>query len=258
MIVSPPRGIYRKTYVGRVALTLVFVFIAAVFFFAFAEKGRTASIVAAAAVMAVDTILVTLMGKGSLSIHDEGLRRTSIFGTKEIEWKNVKEYRYRPIPIQVGGLVGSLIIGAMNRAGGRRATTSLFLTVIADSGTRIKVTSGFKDAYDAIGAILAKIHDQIRPRVLSELSAGARFGPVLLSTRQLRWKSKEPVLLSDLAFAEIRGQKLNIKKSGKMFSIVSVRSDTVPNVLLLLEEMERLGVGRNRIATVDPLARVQP
>ncbi len=63
--------------------------------------------------------------------------------------------------------------------------------------------------------------------------------------------------LREVAFAEIAGQNLNIKKEGKLFSLVSVRSDKVPNVLLLLESLEALGVGANRMKSVDPLAHVR-
>ena len=45
--------------------------------------------------------------------------------------------------------------------------------------------------------------------------------------------------------------------AGKMLSLVSVRSDKVPNVLLLLEMMEKLGVGAGSAPSVDPLARVR-
>ena len=57
--------------------------------------------------------------------------------------------------------------------------------------------------------------------------------------------------------AEIAGQMLRIRKKGKMLSLVSVRSDKVPNVLLLLETMEKLGVGAGSAPTIDPLARVR-
>ena len=60
-----------------------------------------------------------------------------------------------------------------------------------------------------------------------------------------------------LAKAEITGQNLRIRRKGKMLSLVTIRSDKVPNVLLLLETMEKLGVGAGSVPAVDPLARVR-
>ena len=57
--------------------------------------------------------------------------------------------------------------------------------------------------------------------------------------------------------ADIAGQNLRIRRKGKMLSFVSIRSDRVPNVLLLLETMEKLGVGASGVPVVDPLARVR-
>ncbi len=88
-------------------------------------------------------------------------------------------------------------------------------------------------------------------------STGATFGQLRLSAREIQWKSKDPIPLSEVAYAELAGQNLTIKKAGKLFSIVSVRSDKVPNVLLLLESMESLGVGASRLRSVDPLAHVR-
>ncbi len=39
--------------------------------------------------------------------------------------------------------------------------------------------------------------------------------------------------------------KLRVRKKGKMLSLVSVRSDKVPNVLLFVEMMKKLGVDTN-------------
>lgn len=258
MIVSPARATYRKGYAGRLLLTLFMLFIAIFPFIAFYDEKPTVAYASVAAILVLNVVLWVLMGKSAISIHDEGMRHVSLFGTKEIEWRNVKEYRYRAVPVQVGGLIGALAIATANRMGGRKATTNLYLAVLGNDGTKINVTSSFSDAYDAIGSILAALHDQMRPKVSGEIAAGgAQFGPIRLSTRDLQWKSKDPVPLRELAYAELAGQNLNIKKTGKLLSLVSVRSDKVPNVLLLLEEMEKLGVGASRAKTVDPLARMR-
>jgi len=263
MILSPPRETFRQSYTARVILTLLAAGAAATVYFIGAEEQSTITPWIAAAIMVIDIIIWVLVGKTLLTIHDEGVRRVSIAGMKEMEWHNVKEYRYRVVNANQagvhGGLIGILIVAAVNRtAGGRKATSNFYLQLIGQDGTRLWVTSSFKGAYDAIGTILGKLHDQFRARVAGEIAgAGATFGPLRLSARELRWKEKEPVPLSELAFAEIAGSMLQIKKTGKFLSLVSVRSDRVPNVLLFLEQLEKLGVGARRANTVDPLAHVR-
>jgi hypothetical protein len=200
-----------------------------------------------------------MMGKTALSVHDEGVRKVSVFGTKELEWSQIKEYRYRVTPMGQGGGLAVIIYFAVKRARqGRQATTNFFLTLIGENGTKISVNQFYKDQYDAVSLILGALHQKMRPKIEAEVaSAGAMFGPLRLTARDMTWKKNDPVLLAELMNAEIAGQMLRIKKKGKMLSLVSVRSDKVPNVLLLLETMEKLGVGAGNAPTLDPLARVR-
>ena len=260
MILSPPRQTFGQTYTTRLALA-VFLLGAAFVVWLIATETNTASPVPYAiegALVVVTIVLWIMIGKTVLTIHDEGIRRSSVFGTKELEWHQVREYRYRVVPVQVGGLLGYALLAVTRRAGGRAATTNLYLTLIGDNGVKIAITSFFKNAYDAVGAVLGQLHAKLRPRIESEVaSTGAMFGPLRLSARELQWKQKEPVPLAELTNADIAGQNLRIRRKGKMFSFVTVRSDKVPNVLLLLETMEKLGVGASSAPMVDPLARVR-
>lgn len=260
MIISPPRETYRQSYMSRVLLTLLLVGFAALVYFIGAQEHSTVTPWIAAALIAVDLLLCFAIGKTQLTIHDEGVRRISIVGVKEIEWRTVKEYRYRMVSGNNaagahGGLIGVLVIAAINRtSGGRKATTSFYLQLVGQDGTKLWVTSSFKGAYEAIGTILTKLHEQLRPQITREIAAtGSEFGPLRLSARELKWKAKDPVLLAELEYAELVSSNLLIKKRGKFLSIVSVRSDKVPNVLLLLEEMKKLGVGAKHPNQVDPL-----
>ncbi|HKO02499.1 MAG TPA: hypothetical protein VJ032_12430, partial [Thermoanaerobaculia bacterium] len=63
--------------------------------------------------------------------------------------------------------------------------------------------------------------------------------------------------LSDITRAEIKSTKLSIRKKDKMFDAISAPSHKVPNVLLLLENMEMLGVAKSTTPKIDPLARVR-
>lgn len=262
MILSPPRQTFRPTYTTRVAMAIFFLGGALVVWLVQSESNVDSvwPYLAEGALVVLTVVFWIMIGKSRLTIHDEGVRYTSVFGTKELEWHQVREYRYRVVPVSgyhTGGLLGMAIVAAMRRSGSR-AVTNLYLTLIGDNGTKIAINSFLKGAYDAVGLVLGQLHERMRPRVESEVkSTGAVFGPLRLSAREMQWKQKEPVALTELTKAEIAGQNLSIRRKGKMLNLVTVRSDKVPNVLLLLETMEKLGVGASSVPTVDPLARVR-
>lgn len=267
MIVSPPRETYRQSYVVRAVLTFFFLTAASLVFVIGQQDESTKMIttIIAAALVVINILLWIAIGKTLLTIHDEGVRRVSIFGVKEIEWHDVAEYRYRIVSANAGaahagGLIGVLIVALVSRsAGGRKATTNFYLQLVSKDGVKLWITSSFKNAYEAIGTILGKVHEQLRPQLVNEIGGGgATFGQIRLNKRELQWKSKDPVPLSELAYAEIASNSmLQIKKTGKFLSLVSVRSDKVPNVLLFLEELGKLGVGAKRANAVDPLMHVR-
>jgi len=260
VILSPPRETFRQTYTPRVALAVLLLGAAFIVWLIASQASSNPQIAyAVAGALVVLTVVFWIMiGKTVLTVHDEGVRRVSVFGTKELEWHQVREYRYRVVPVQVGGLIGYMVVAAAQRRGGRAATTNLYLTLVGEDGRKIAVSSFFKNAYDAVGMILGALHQAMRPKVDAGVaSTGAIFGPLRLTARELQWKQKDPVPLGELMNAEIAGQTLRIRKKGKMLSLVAVRSDKVPNVLLLLETMEKLGVGASGVPSVDPLARVR-
>jgi len=52
------------------------------------------------------------------------------------------------------------------------------------------------------------------------------------------------------------GTNLRVKRQGKWLSVISVRSDKVPNVLVFLEVLESLAP-QVKSTGIDPLARVR-
>ena len=194
MIVSPARATHRQSLAMRLLVTFLFL-IAALAVLAIADGNYTPAVIAAVAGLLIFNVVVwVLIGKTVLTLHDEGIRRSSVFGVKEIEYRNVAEYKYRAVPVQGHGALGYAIIAVMNRAGGRKLTTNLYLVLVDKDGVKITINSSFKNAYDAIGVILAAVHDQLRPQIAKEIaSTGAAFGPVRLSARDLQWKAKDPV-----------------------------------------------------------------
>jgi hypothetical protein len=260
VIHSPAQQTYRQAYLYRVVLGVIGFGLAAVFIGIGSEGSQPSMIIGA--VLAIATAAgIYLMGGMLLTIHQEGVRVTKRLGSKELEWHEVKEYRYRAVPAQAGahaagGLVGAIAIAAARKSMGPQATTSFYLTLIAHDGRKLSIGSSFRDSYEAIGQIVNRVHERLRPNVEKSLAAGAIFGPLRLSTRAVQFKEKDPIPLQDLVRAELRGQQLDIKKQGKMLSSVNIRSDKVPNVLLFVETMDKLRfAGQEQYAT-NPQSRV--
>jgi hypothetical protein len=259
MIISPPLSTHKQTSAIRIALLILMaIIVVPLTLVAYNDTEPHPIALAVAGAIVVATIAACVaIGKTVLTIHQEGVRRVSVFGVKEIEWKDVREYRYRVVPIQTGGGLAGVLVMAVARRGSSRGM-NLDFTLISNDDRKVKISSNFRDADQAIGKILGAIHPAIQKRVDEQLDAGgAVFGNVRLSRRTLQWKEKEPFPLSEITRAELNGQKLSIRRKDKLFDAVSTPSHKVPNVLLLLETMEKLGVAKSGVPTVDPLARVR-
>jgi hypothetical protein len=197
-----------------------------------------------------------LMGKSSLIINDSGVRRESIFGQQEMTWSQVAETRYQVVPVNVYahfGLIGALI--AMSSKKSSRA--NLTLELIGHDRKKFKVTSFYRNADEAIGIILGRLMPPIVQSTKSRIQKGetVQFGPLRLSAIAVQWKETSiPVM--EITKAELAGSNLQIKRTGKWLSAVSVRSNKVPNVLAFLDVLESLAPQIKSMG-VDPLARVR-
>ena len=196
-----------------------------------------------------------LFGKSALTINDAGIRRESVFGQQELAWTEITETRYRVIPINVYGhfgLVGYII--AMSSKSGR---AQLSLELRSGDGKKLKVTSTFRDASDAIGIILARILPSMVQSVKARLQRGetVQFGGIGLSATAVTWKN-QTIPVTQITKSELLRTNLIVKREGKWMAAVSVRSDKVPNALVFLEVLESLAP-QVKSAGIDPLARVR-
>ena len=82
-----------------------------------------------------------------------------------------------------------------------------------------------------------------------------QFGGIGLSATAITWKGTS-VPVSEVTKAELVRSNLKIKRHGKWGSAISVRSDKVPDVLVLLEVLESLAP-QTKATGIDPLARVR-
>jgi len=196
-----------------------------------------------------------VLGKTILIINDSGVRRESVLGQQEMAWSQIAETRYRVVPINIYGHFG--LIGALLAMSNKSGRVQLTLTLIGSDGKKLKVTSNFRNASEAIGMILGKI---LPPKVQSvkvRLQRGetVRFGGIGLSATAVSWKNNS-LPVSEITKAELVRGNLQIKRQGKWLSAISVRSDKVPDVLAFFEVLESLAP-QVKSTGIDPLARVR-
>ena len=197
-----------------------------------------------------------LMSKSAVIVSDAGVRRESALGQQELAWGQIQQTRYQVVPINVYahfGLIGALI--AMSSKKSSRA--HLTLELIGPEKKKLKVTSNFQNADDAIGMILGRILPAMVQNVKARVQRGetVQFDGLGLSATAVAWKGTT-IPVSEITKAELVGSNLQIKRQGKWLSVVSVRSSKVPDVLVFLEVLESVAP-QIKTTGMDPLARVR-
>lgn len=197
-----------------------------------------------------------VLGKSILILNNSGVRQESLFGQQEMAWSQVAETRYQVVPINVYahfGLIGALV--AMSSKKSSRA--QLTLKLIGHDRKTLKVTSNYRNADEAIGIILSRIMPPMVQNVKSRVQRGetVQFEGLGLSASAVTWKATT-IPVTEITKAELAGSNLQIKRTGKWLSAVSVRSNKVPDVLVFLEVLESLAP-QIKTTGLDPLARVR-
>jgi len=184
-----------------------------------------------------------------------GVRHESAFGQQEMAWSQIAETRYRVVPIHIYGHFG--LIGALIAMSSKSGRAQLTLTLISNDGKKLKVTSNYRNASEAIGLILGKILPPKVQSVKARLQRGETvpFGGIGLSATAVTWK-KNSIPLSELTKAELVRGNLQLKRQGKWLTAISVRSDKVPDVLAFFEVLESLAP-QVKSTGIDPLTRVR-
>jgi hypothetical protein len=131
------------------------------------------------------------------------------------------------------------------------------LTVISSDGARVKITSHFQRIKEAANIILARVLPPMLEAARASMRRGEtlHFGPIAITPTDISWKSKPGVPLSALEAAEIVSSTLKIKCKGKWRSLVSIRSDKIPNAFVLLELLHEMVPHLRQ--KIDPLAHVR-
>src|SRR4051794_10696141 len=118
MIMSPPRRVFHQTVVLRLAIGLLFLLVAWVFIAAglSSDPVEYTAVAIGVVVLAAYAGFWIAVGRTMVTVFREGVRRSSILGTRELLWSDIEEYRYRIIPVQFGGLIGALVGAAVQAA----------------------------------------------------------------------------------------------------------------------------------------------
>jgi hypothetical protein len=249
---------FGAAYPARIALALVaFVFLAILW--STQNKMSTPAppslVWISIGLMVAVAALWIVLGKTVLIINDSGVRRESILGQQEINWSQIAETRYRVVPINVYahfGLIGDLL--AMTSKSNR---ANLTLELIGQDRKKLKVTSNFQKAEEAIGIILGRILPPMVQNTKARLQRGetVQFGGIGLSATAVSWK-RSSIPVSEITQASLVRSNLQIKRQGKWLRAISVRSDKVPDVLVFLDVLESLAP-QVKSTGIDPLARVR-
>ena len=200
--------------------------------------------------------LFVAIGGTVLTISQHGIRRESIFSTQEIRWEQITETWYRAKPVRPRvpkGLVGVLLAAAR-----KPQRIRLRLTVLADDGGQINISTNYRFAREAIGIVLGQVLPLMVASVRERIYRGdtVLFGQLALSSTSVAWKTRAPIPIAAITRAEIVGRKLQLRCSGKWTSALKVRSDSIPNVLVFLEVLETIAP-QLQPTRIDPLARVR-
>ena len=249
---------FEAAYTARIVLALVALGLLGGFWGAQNKAATSASpalLWISIAVMVAVAGLWIALGKSVLIINDAGVRRESVLGQQEISWSQIAETRYRVIPINVYAHFG--LIGALLAMSSKSSRAQLSLELIGQDRKKLKVTSSFQKAEEAIGIILSRILPPMVQNTKAKVQRGetVQFGGIGLSAAAVSWKGSS-IPVSEITKAELVRSNLQIKRSGKWLNAISVRSDKVPDVLVFLEVLESIAP-QVKSTGIDPLARVR-
>jgi len=262
MILSPPRAVFGQTLALRGALGVLALFAAGISFLVALGSNPSdfPGVQVGVAVLLVYAGLCYAIGRTKASVFSEGVQVSSVFGTREMLWSDVAEYRYRITPrmgagFLVGGLIGAAVESAA-KAWMRTPGGPPNLKLIGQDGKKISITVHFKDSEQAIGMILTEVHALLKPELKRRLAnhEEVAFGPLRLSFQGVAWKNRAPIPLDELDWAGIGGRNFCIRRKGKLFGSLAVLPEKIPNALLALELIDELRVNAGLSAVSETFA----
>ncbi len=240
MTMTAREQVFRQTLAVRMALALVFLFIIGMcLVVAFADREPVMGGVYAAVGFAVLYVLVAMaIGRTRIVLNPLSIRRETIFGTTEIPWERIVEYRYRILSNQLGahgGAIAAAVTYAVEKKTGK--AMSFLLTLKTDDKRKLVITANYRNAHELRDTVLSRIHPKMLEIARTRLARqeAVEFGPLVLRPDGIAYKKKDPVPLGELSKIELTSPQLRIKRTGKLFDAVAVGSQQIPNVIAFVE-----------------------
>ncbi len=261
MLISPAEVTYKQNLVLRLLLLLpvLLAWVMAGILYADASKIEPVS-----AIIAVLTTLVcgwgwVSIGKAELSLHAEGVRKQTVFGTSELRWDEITQTLFQQTTTsQMAGahlgLLGILIAGLSKK--GKAA--SMTLTLRSAEGRKLVISSNWQNAEDLVRKVLTRVDARLKAEFRKRIQQGETvlFGKIGLSQSGVSWKNKTPIPFTSVAKAYIGGSNFRLKGEGKWLDTISVNTKSVPNVFVLIDLIEELKAGGKGMDT-DPILRAR-
>jgi len=261
MFISPAQRVTKHTLTGRILLFLpVALYFTIVWIASLDGNLGTAWWVAGAIVVGVYIWACVMIGKNRISIHAEGIEQQGAFSARSLRWEDVTETRYKRVPVNNAahfGLIGIAVVAIMNRRGSGTGGANEQLKVLAADGTKISLSSNYKD----VGLAILDVRKAVDPRLLEQARRRVkegdtvRFGNLAISGVGVAWKNKTPIPFSAITAAEIGGANFRVKQEGKWLDAISVSAVKVPNVFVAIDLIDELKHGGVR--PKDPLTMTQ-
>lgn len=205
-----------------------------------------------------------LFAREQVSLHQEGIAHSGLFGAREIPWAEVTETRYQQITAAQSagahfGLIGMLVAAAAARKGGG-AKSSQYLQIVGQDGGKINLSNLHQGTKEVMQTILARVNERLLPekRALLRQGGEVEFGKLKLSFQGVAWKDKAPVPYSELEFAGIAGSNFRLKAKGKWLDLVSVNARSIPNVFVALDLITEMRENRTLAPAESSMLQVVP
>ena len=237
--------VFPKTWVSRLALAIPFAMITLPVLVAPFDLGVVAWLAGCAAVYAG---LCVLIGRGRLELDDAGVRRRSWTGrVTGLRWDEIRDFTYSANPRDRDRRARAFapISAAAEARLGKGVRIAYVLTVIAGDGRRLKITSAFRNADEAIAQVLRRIQPPIVEAARARLCAGdaIELGPMLLSRSELGWRGKTAISIGEVERADLwlEGGKtlLRVLKHRKAFPYAAIDATRLctPVAITMLREV---------------------
>jgi uncharacterized protein DUF6585 len=165
-----------------------------------------------------------------VTFHMEGISYRSLVRHVDIPWTDIWETRYKQTPEQVE--VGIGWFGLVKNLTFRN------LQIIGQS--KITLNSNISQVEEAMQLVFQNVNPRIKELAESMLSSRGiiAFGNIALSPEGVIWKENDPVPYSAIVKCCIDGLNIKIKSEGKWLNDISVNTEKVPNVFVLLDMIE--------------------